>query len=262
MNKKLFGGLDKIEATGIESLRKLGITKFLVAFRPELPYLDELVKQERLHYFRWSEEHTTPTEKTNFQQWGYIDTNKENTKLGVIRFNGSGSPNLAIKIEQAIASGGESFIIVGSAGSLNEDLPVGSFVVPTGALRGEGTSKLYDSSSEIIYPDNQLGEKIISTCLKKNTGITKIFSGITYTSDNLYHPTMIDLQEAKQKMAICVEMESSALFAIAQYYKKRAAALFYISESLENLNAIGHGNKIEYQKPCFENIIEVLASLG
>ena len=51
-----------------------------------------------------------------------------------------GASAAAMLAEEMIACGARDFLIVGAAGSLQHDLPVGSAVLPMAALREEGTS--------------------------------------------------------------------------------------------------------------------------
>src|SRR5450759_2117020 len=51
-----------------------------------------------------------------------------------------GAPTAAAALELMITAGVRTTLLVGSAGSLQPDLPVGSLVIATRALRNEGTS--------------------------------------------------------------------------------------------------------------------------
>jgi uridine phosphorylase len=54
-----------------------------------------------------------------------------------------GAPGAVILVEEMIACGMEALVVTGSAGSLQPHVPVGSIVVPTEAIREEGTSHHY-----------------------------------------------------------------------------------------------------------------------
>ena len=51
----------------------------------------------------------------------------------------AGAPAAVIALEEAIARGVRSILVVGSSGSLQPDLPIGSTVIVTEAVREEGT---------------------------------------------------------------------------------------------------------------------------
>ena len=63
-------------------------------------------------------------------------------ELSIITFQ-MGAPGTVMTAEELIACGAEKFIILGAAGSLQHDLPVASVVLPTTAIREEGTSHHY-----------------------------------------------------------------------------------------------------------------------
>ncbi len=54
-----------------------------------------------------------------------------------------GAPAAAAALELMVSAGVRTILLVGSAGSLQPDLPVGSLVVATEAMRHEGTSHHY-----------------------------------------------------------------------------------------------------------------------
>ncbi|MBN1582325.1 MAG: phosphorylase, partial [Anaerolineae bacterium] len=56
---------------------------------------------------------------------------------------GIGGPMAAAAIEEAIALGGRKFVACGGAGVLDREIQVGRLVVPTAAIRDEGTSYHY-----------------------------------------------------------------------------------------------------------------------
>ena len=56
---------------------------------------------------------------------------------------GIGSPAAAIAVEELANVGAETFIRVGSTGSIREECKCGDLIISTGAVRLEGTSKQY-----------------------------------------------------------------------------------------------------------------------
>jgi len=69
---------------------------------------------------------------------------------------GIGAPAAALLLEDSVARGVRSVLVVGSAGSLQRHLPIGSTVIVTGAEREDGTSHHYLPAGEIVSADPEL----------------------------------------------------------------------------------------------------------
>src|SRR5437763_60471 len=67
-----------------------------------------------------------------------------------------GAPAAALVMEGAIARGVRQLLIVGSAGSLQRHLPIGSTVVVDTAEREDGTSHHYLPAGEVVSADAEL----------------------------------------------------------------------------------------------------------
>src|SRR5437867_8325765 len=63
-----------------------------------------------------------------------------------------GAPGTVVIMVKMIASGARAFIGLGYAGSLQENLPVGSIIIPTSCMIEEGTSKHYLDGTSGIAP--------------------------------------------------------------------------------------------------------------
>jgi hypothetical protein len=71
-----------------------------------------------------------------------------------------GAPAAALVLEMAIARGVRTILVVGSAGSLQRDLPLGSTVVMEGAEREDGTSHHYLPAGEVVTADPGLMQRL------------------------------------------------------------------------------------------------------
>ena len=166
-----------------------------------------------LNHFRRSYK---PTSKiilhNDFIIWQYKD-------IGFVRTPGIGGPNAVACLEELIALGGEKFVTIGSAGGLNTE---GTFLCNK-ALRDEGTSLHYSPSSIYSYPDKKLTLKLGESMKKLGISYSK---GPTWTTDAPYRETWEDIIDCGE-MGICtVDMEASALFAVAQFRKVKIASSF------------------------------------
>ncbi|HEV3157109.1 MAG TPA: nucleoside phosphorylase [Candidatus Baltobacteraceae bacterium] len=151
--------------------------------------------------------------------------------IGVYSGFGIGAPATIVKLEELIAMGVQRVVIVGTAGSLSEKFALGDFVVCTGAVPGEGTSRYYGATGDIIAPAGRLTSEIQERLRVKGIDI---FGGVSWSTDAPYRETKRLVKAAISKGAEMVEMEASAVFAVAQFRGIEAAAVFVISDLLHN----------------------------
>lgn len=64
-----------------------------------------------------------------------------------------GAPAAAAGLEEIIALGAKAFVLFGTCGVLDRRIPDGGIIVPTAALRDEGTSYHYVEASDEIEAD-------------------------------------------------------------------------------------------------------------
>jgi len=145
--------------------------------------------------------------------------------IGFVRFNGIGAPNTTTFMEEFIALGGKEFINIGTAGGLKSE---GVFVCDK-ALRDEGTSYHYLPHGDYTYPDEGLTERLKQqlTRMKQDFNI-----GTTWTIDAPYRETKAEVEQHRREGIVTVEMEASALFAVANYRKVKIASAFVVSDVL------------------------------
>ncbi|MEK6819023.1 MAG: nucleoside phosphorylase [Nanoarchaeota archaeon] len=145
--------------------------------------------------------------------------------LGVVRMTGIGASNASVILEELIALGGRKFLNIGTAGGLNQE---GIFVCSK-ALRDEGTSYHYLAKEKYSYPHKELTQKLKSTLIKEKIAFSE---GITWTIDAPYRETKVEVEYYAKKGVSTVEMEASALFAVAKYRKVKIASAFVVSDFL------------------------------
>lgn len=139
------------------------------------------------------------------------------------------APGAAGTIEELHAMGCEIFIICGGAGSIKKGSKVGEIIVPTSAVRDEGTSYHYLEPSREVECHKTTVDFVIS-------GLTKLgipyITGKTWTTDAMYRetPEMIELR--RNEGCITVEMETAAFFAVSKYYDIPLAQLLYAGDDV------------------------------
>ena len=145
--------------------------------------------------------------------------------IGFLKMDGIGSPYAVTVMEELIGLGGKEFIIIGTAGGLHN---FGIFLCNR-AIRDEGTSYHYISTGKYSYPNDNLSKRFGKSVEKFGLDFEE---GTTWTIDAPYRETKAEVQHYKKEGVKSVEMEASALFAVAQVRKVKIAAAFVISDLL------------------------------
>ena len=143
-----------------------------------------------------------------------------------------GAPAAASLIDALIACGCEKIIAVGSCGVL-ADLPENAFIVPTKALRAEGTSYHYLPASRYIILDDE-PVNAIENCFKEYN--LPFVTCTTWTTDAIFRETKDMVTYRLEEGCSVVEMECAALAAVC----KKRGALFgqflFTGDSLANVH--------------------------
>lgn len=146
-------------------------------------------------------------------------------KIGFVMMTGIGSSNAATVLEELIALGGKVFLNLGMAGGLYHE---GVFLCNK-ALRDEGTSYHYLPHGSFVFPDRELTKRLGNNMKK---GDIEFLEGPTWTIDAPYRETKAEVEKYSRKGIFTVEMEASALFAVAKYRKVKIASAFVVSDLL------------------------------
>jgi uridine phosphorylase len=172
----------------------------------------------------------TPAEGYFAPQLRYLDD--EGGRIAIAGNFGVGAPAAAVMLEELIAFGARRFISVGTAGSLRGDLKPGSLVLCDSAFRDEGTSYHYLPGGGPVYPSESLTSSLREALEAKGLAYRK---GASWTTDAIYRETPSEVLLHSGKGALVVEMEASALFAVARFRSCLIAACFSVSDTLAEL---------------------------
>jgi len=145
--------------------------------------------------------------------------------IGFMRIRGIGALTATTFVEELIAHGAKEFINMGIAGGLSE---TGVFLCDK-AVRDEGVSHHYLPHGMYSYPDELLSKKLTRSLEK--IGIDYQI-GSTWTIDVPYRETKTEIAHYKKKGIKTVEMEASALFAVAKIRGAKMASVFVVSDVL------------------------------
>ncbi len=127
---------------------------------------------------------------------------------------GVGAPLAAGLMEEAIYLGCRKFVACGGAGVLNSEIAMGHVIVPTAAVRDEGTSYHYLPPGREVSASPE-GVAAISHVLEQHE--IPYVQGKTWTTDAFYRETPGKIERRKAEGCISVEMEAAAFFAVAQF---------------------------------------------
>lgn len=145
---------------------------------------------------------------------------------------GIGGPAAGVVLEELIAFGVKRFISIGTAGALQRSRKAGHLMVCEKAIRDEGTSYHYLKPSKYAYPSKRVTDELKAALERFEYNY---FMGVTWTIDAPYRETVAEIKRYQKEGVATVEMEASALFAIAEYRKVELGAMFTISDSLAEL---------------------------
>ena len=159
----------------------------------------------------------------------------EGVKVSVTS-TGIGGPSAAIAMEELIHCGAHTFIRVGTSGGMQKEVCGGDFVIPTGAIRFEGTTKEY---APMEYP--AVAHYDVVCALKETAdkmGVTSHL-GVVQCKDNFYGqhspktmPVGYDLTNKWNAWiecgALASEMESAALFIVGSVRRVRVGSVLLV----------------------------------
>jgi uridine phosphorylase len=142
---------------------------------------------------------------------------------------GVGAPLAAAMLEEVIARGCKKFIACGGAGVLDKSVAAGHLVVPSAAIRDEGTSYHYLPPGREVSASPE-GVAAIEAVLQAHQ-IPYIVAK-TWTTDGIYRETPAKLQLRRSEGCLTVEMEAAAFFAVACFRGVLFAQILYGGDDL------------------------------
>ena len=139
-----------------------------------------------------------------------------------------GAAAAALVTERMIRSGAESLVAVGSCGALRK-LPEGEFIVPSRALRDEGTSYHYLKAGAWVETDEALRATVAKVARSAGFGAQV---APVWTTDGFFRETRALVEQRKSQGCVAVEMECAAMAAIAKVRGVRFAQLLFTADTL------------------------------
>jgi AMP nucleosidase len=147
--------------------------------------------------------------------------------LTMVKF-GIGSPNAAIIMDLLVACQPKGVLFLGKCGGLKTTSEIGHFILPIGAIRGEGTSNDYFPPEVPALPSFKLhkfvSEKIIHCGLEYRTGVVYTTNRRVWEHDDAF------LKRLQDATAIAIDMETATIFIVGHKNEIARGALLLVSD--------------------------------
>ncbi len=133
--------------------------------------------------------------------------------------------------EEILAMGLEKLIIFGTCGVLDRNIDDLAIIIPNSAVRDEGTSYHYMKASDEIKVNEKYKDEFIKILNDNNISYIE---GKVWTTDAPYRETRSKVLKRKEQGCICVDMECSAINAVAKFRDKDIFQFFYAADNLDS----------------------------
>ena len=173
-------------------------------------------------------------ERAHHREYRTVTGTYDGTPISVTS-TGIGSPGAAIAVEELARVGVDTFIRVGSCGSIREEVSVGDLVITTGAVRQEGTSDEYVREDYPAAADYEVVSALVAAAERLGYDY---HLGTTMSADSFYagqgRPGFEGFEAAgsdelvenlREANVTNIEMEASAIITLANVYGLRAGAI-------------------------------------
>lgn len=145
--------------------------------------------------------------------------------------SGVGAPLCVGNQEEIYALGAECLVLFGTCGVLDRNIGDCAVILPTAALRDEGTSYHYAPPSDEIAVNARYGELFLDLMQELNVPCV---TGKCWTTDSMYRETREKTARRKASGCVCVDMECASVAAVAQFRGKEALHFFYAADNLDS----------------------------
>jgi uridine phosphorylase len=181
-------------------------------------------------------------------------------KTLMVAHPGVGASLAVGSFEELIALGCAKFVACGSSGALKTGLHRGMVVIPESAVRDEGASYHYCPPSREISMKPEMVNKL-EKVLQKNGVNYEV--GKTWTTDGFYRETKGKIAKRRAEGCIVVEMECSALLAVAEYRGVPFGQFLMAADdaSGDEWDARAVENKLSFDEKVFWLSVEACLSL-
>ncbi len=158
-----------------------------------------------------------------------------------------GAPAVVLALESLVAGGAEEIYVLGLCGALCRRARLLDALVVSEALSDEGTSPHYFPGKKRFFPSGDLKDRLEQTIHSKGLSL---LPGAVVSTDAPYRETPSWRDRFLHSGIDGVDMETSAVFALAEFHGIQAAALLVVSDELTEL-----GHNSGFGHPRMEEIL-------
>ena len=149
--------------------------------------------------------------------------------LSIVNF-GIGSPNSAIIMDLLVAKRPKGVLFLGKCGGLKESAEIGRFILPIGAIRGEGTSDDYLPPEVPALPSFKL-HKFVSQKLVEHESARDYRTGVVFTTNRrMWEHDAAFLSRLLALGAIAIDMEAATVFVVGHKNQIARGSLLLVSD--------------------------------
>ncbi len=142
-----------------------------------------------------------------------------------------GAPACVGTFEDIIPMGAKRILLLGNCGVLDNSIEDCGIIIPTRALRDEGTSYHYAPPSDSISVNKKYIPQFRE--ILEKFGYPWV-EGATWTTDAFYRETRGKIAARKAMGAICVEMECAAMQALCDFREVEFFQFLYAGDNLDH----------------------------
>lgn len=142
-----------------------------------------------------------------------------------------GAPPCVGQQEEIYAMGVDTLVLFGTCGVLDRSIGDCAVILPTVAMRDEGTSYHYAPPGDEIAVNAHHGRLFLDLMAELKLPCV---TGKCWTTDSMYRETWEKTARRKAAGCICVDMECASVAAVAQFREKEALHFFYAADNLDS----------------------------
>ena len=170
-----------------------------------------------------------------------------------------GAPYAVMLLENLIAWGVRRCIFVGWCGAISADVKIGDIVLPSAAIIDEGTSLHYGAEQgSVAEAPGEVCQEVEAILKHRRLPYRR---GRVWTTDGIYRETPDKIDKFRNRAALAVEMEISALYTVGHFRGVDIGALLFVSDELGQTRW-RPGFKSEMFKSSRNVLCDVLSQIG
>ena len=175
---------------------------------------------------------------------------------------GMGGMAVAVCVEELKHIGAKTLIRMGTSGALQRDIPSGSFVIATGAVRGEGASKQYIPAEYPAIANLDVVCALRQAChefgVEPYLGIVRSHDAFYLESPGAHEGWEDRIKPWTDANVLAIENESSTLFTLSSLLRGiRSGTILLTGPNLYE----AHGRMGTMNDPDYPNKVELLTKI-